>query len=91
VVNYPSNKMWTGTVSFKSIETGEPVRKDKTMIASTRQALENLYLFDFELMDKNTVYMTVWIDSPIGTFFVDLMGWQAIHNDRKMTDLESND
>jgi hypothetical protein len=88
---YPSNKMWTGTVSFKSIETGEPVRKDKTMIASTRQALEVLYLFDFELMDKNTVYMTIFIDSPIGTFFVDPMGWQAIHDSRKLANPESSD
>lgn len=81
---YPYEKLWTGTVAFRSIETGERVRADKTMIASTRIALESLYLQDFDFMDKKTTYMTVWIDSPLGNFFVDLQGWDGIHNERRM-------
>lgn len=88
-MTYPSNQMWEGTVSFKSIETGEKVRPDKLMMASTRTALENLYMFDFDHIDKSQVYMTVWITSPIGNFFVDLMGWEQIHNARKMINPDS--
>jgi hypothetical protein len=78
-----TTKMWEGVISFKSIETGDKISNDKTCIASSRVALQNLYMFYFDKMDKNTTYMVVEIDSPIGRFHDDVMGWERIHLMRK--------